>query len=464
MTINQVSKICYVGAGYVGGTSAAVMALANPGIQVIVVDTSRAKTDRWNSKHVPINEAGLDLVIRITRDGLSEHDSAQPQRAANLVFSTDCSRHVREADIIFLTVSTSTKDYGEGAGAAIDIGDLKIAVETIAVAAKPGAIIVEKSTVPCKTAQMIQDILQYHRPGVPFEVLSNPEFLAEGTAVMDLLRPSRVLIGSGKTASGLAAAEKLASLYHWISPEKILRANHWSAELAKLASNAILAQRLSSINTIGAMCEAIGADITEVSRAVGMDPRIGPSYLQSGLGFGGSCLRKDTLGLAYLAEVDRFVERVIQSFHGTLRGKKLVVFGYAFKENISDSRESQSIQVIRQLLLEQPEEITVYDPGCDLDFMQDELLRTLSPMNSPVKTYQNPYEACEGASAVLILTPWEAFKARSSPWCQPVNWGSLLKHMKQPRWVFDTRRQVQAEELEKLGCKVVTLGRSSFGA
>jgi len=387
--------------------------------------------------------------------------------------------------------------------------------------------------------------LQYHRPGVPFEVLSNPEFLTEGTAVMDLLRPSRVLIGSGKTISGLAAAETLASLYHWISPEKILRTNHWSSELAKLVSNAILAQRISSINTVSAMCEAIGADITEVSQAVGMDHRIGLSYLQSGLGFGGSCLRKDTLGLAYLAEfldlpevasywkavvdintwqVDRFVERIIKLFHGTLRGNKLAIFGYAFKENTSDSRESQSIQVIRQLLQEQPEEIAIYDPGCDVDLMQDELLRTLSPLNSSVKMYRGPYEACEGASAVLILTPWEEFKyppcsakaspaaivendnllisrpdghiklalsgnmesqegylkpgpdclagcakcrqelagERSGPRWQPVNWESVLQHMKQPRWVFDARRQVQAEELEKLGCKVVTLGQSSF--
>ncbi|RYN89606.1 UDP-glucose 6-dehydrogenase 1 [Alternaria tenuissima] len=546
MEIKSVSKICYMGAGYVGGTNAAITALANPGIQVAVVDIDNATIDRWNSKHLPIEEPGLDFVVCIARDGLNKRAPVEPQRAANLVFSTDCKKHISEADVVFLTVSTRTKDHGVGAGSTIDVKYLKAAVEIVAMVAKPGVIIVEKSTVPCKTAQMIGDMLHSSRPGVPFEVLSNPEFLSEGAAVMDLLCPPRVLIGSRRSASGIVAVNTLVSLYRWISPAKILRISQQSSELAKLVSNAILAQRISSINSISAICEATGADITDVSRSVGMDPRIGLSYLQSGLGFGGSCLRKDTLGLAYLAEslgldevasywksvvginvwqVERFVKKVVHSFHGTLHGKKLAVFGFAFKENTSDARESQSVQVIRQLLRERPEDISIYDPGCDADVIRKQLLSTLGSISHIVKIHQDPYEACVKASAILLLTAWTTFRyphspttdsvsatptgdndllvtlpngrikfmlprsteyqegysnpepdcptgcalcineltrKRSGSYLQTMEWESVLQHMEEPKLVFDTRQQIDAERLEKLGCKVVTLGRSGL--
>ncbi|KAH9208507.1 UDP-glucose/GDP-mannose dehydrogenase family, NAD binding domain-containing protein [Leptodontidium sp. 2 PMI_412] len=417
--------LCYMGAGYVGAINAVVVALANPAIEVVVVDSNKTTVDCWNSKHLPVTEEGLDLVIRITRDGLSEQDSVQTQRAANLVFSTDCTEHVSQADVVFLTVSTPTKDYGEGAGSAIDLGNLKAAVETIAAVARPGTIVVEESTVPCKTVHMIENMASFTRgvlkiccskeSGVHFEVLSNPEFLTEGTAVMDLLRPSRVLIGSSRTASGLAASETLASLYHWTSPEKILHTDYLSSELAKLVSNALLAQKISSINTISALCEVIGADITEVSQAVGMDPRIGLSYLQTNI-----------LGLSYLAaslnlpevasywkavidintwQVERFVSGIIRLFHGTLAGKKLALFGYAFKENTSDSRESQSILVIRLLLQERLEQLSIYDPRCDVEVLRDELPRTFGPLHALVKVFRDPYTTCEESSAILILTP-----------------------------------------------------------
>ncbi|RYN56812.1 UDP-glucose 6-dehydrogenase [Alternaria tenuissima] len=539
----QISNICYVGAGYVGGTNAAVTALTNPEIQVNVVDIDESKIAHWNSNHLPINEAGLDVVVRIARDGLYQKTTGRSTRLANLGFSAHLAQHVSEADMIFLAVSTPTKTFGQGAGSAIDIADLKSAVEIIAAEAKPGAIIVEKSTVPCKTVDMIKGVLQYLRPGVPFEVLSNPEFLTEGTAIADLLRPSRILIGSQKTSTGLAAAEKLAALYHWIPPKKILQMTQWSAELSKLVSNAFLAQRISSINTISAICEATGTDIADVSHAIGLDSRIGCDYLQSGLGFGGSCLKKDTLSLSYLAEalhlpevasywrsvidvnvwqVDRFVSKVVESFHGTLRSEKLAIFGFAFKENTSDARDSQSIQVIQRLLEERPGRITIYDPGCDPYLLDIQLSQSFRGSKCPLKACSNPYQACDGASAVLILTPWAAFSyppapldrskktkvnyddilvthpdgyvkltlpgvvenqegyLKSGPACpggcsrcslvdeqqhqgpcnQHVEWERIVNCMRSPKWVFDARQQVEVEELAQLGCSVFSLGRS----
>ncbi|KAH6714357.1 nucleotide sugar dehydrogenase [Leptodontidium sp. MPI-SDFR-AT-0119] len=374
-------KICYVRASYVGAINAAVIALANPAIEVVVVDSNKTTVDCWNSKHLPVTEEGLDLVIRITRDGLN------------------CTKYISQADVVFLTVNTLTKDYSKVVGLAINLGNLKAVVETIAAVARPGTIVVEKSTVPCKTIHMIENVVSFTRgvlkicyskeSGVHFEVLSNPEFLTEGTLVMDLLRLSRT------------------------SPEKILHTDYLSSELAKLVSNTLLAQRISSINTISALCKVIGADITEVSQAVGIDHRIGLSYIYASLRFGGSCLKKDTLGLSYLAASLNLPE-----------------------ESTSNSRKSQSILVIRLLLQEQLKQLSIYDPGYNVDVLRDELPRTLGPLHALVKVFRDPYTACEGSSAVLILTPWEEFKT------PPMKWEDVLQRMEQPKLVFDARGQV----------------------
>ncbi|KAF2762295.1 nucleotide sugar dehydrogenase [Pseudovirgaria hyperparasitica] len=432
--VNQVSKVCFVGAGYVGGPTAAVVALANPNIKVTVVDKDATRIRRWNSKHLPIHEPGLYDVVRVARDGTSSINThgqnAIQGRAPNLFFSTDCDQSIAEADIVFLSVNTPTKMRGIGAGSATNTAIFESVMRSIARVAKPGSIIVEKSTVPCRTAEVLQEILSIYRPGVPFEILSNPEFLAEGTAISDLLHPSRVLIGSSTSSAGLAAAKRLASVYSWVPESAILHVHTWSSELAKLVANAMLAQRISSINSISAICEKTGANIKDISKAVGQDPRIGSKFLGSGLGFGGSCFKKDILSLSYLAESldlpevaaywksvvamnewqgNRFVHRVMHSLNGSLFGKRVTVFGYAFKKNTGDTRESLAIPVIQQLAAEGPTEISIYDPGCAPADIESEM-RAYLPSCTAIRAYADPYEACEGTSAVLILTEWDQFR------------------------------------------------------
>ncbi|KXS93713.1 hypothetical protein AC578_8280 [Pseudocercospora eumusae] len=431
-----VRNIVFVGAGYVGGPTAAVIAKQCPSIRVTVVDTSQSRIQQWRSKHLPIHEPGLREIVRLARDG----KSGAGLRAPNLFFSTDCDEHIATADIIYLAVNTPTKTNGIGAGAATDISMFESAARSVAMVAQPGAIIVEKSTVPCRTAEMVREILNFHRPDIPFEVLSNPEFLAEGTAIKDLLNPSRVLIGSSMTVSGLAAAAKLADVYAgWVPREAILTIDVWSSELAKLVANAMLAQRISSINSISAICEKTGANVSNVAKAVGLDPRLGPKFIQAGLGFGGSCFKKDILSLAYLAETlelpevsqywrsvisinewqcVRFVKSVVKKLNGSLRGKKLAVLGYAFKKDTADTRESQATEVIRMLVAECPSEIAIYDPQCDKTHVEAELVSLLSASTpspilkptGPVSVCDSPYEACTTATAVLILTEWDQFR------------------------------------------------------
>ncbi|KAF7192823.1 UDP-glucose 6-dehydrogenase 1 [Pseudocercospora fuligena] len=441
-----VRNIVFVGAGYVGGPTAAVIANQCPSIRVTVVDKSQSRIQQWQSKHLPIHEPGLSDVVRLARDGTSGPAS----RAPNLFFSTDCDEHIATADIIYLAVNTPTKTNGIGAGAATDISMFESAARSVAMVAQSGAIIVEKSTVPCRTAEMVREILNFHRPGIPFEVLSNPEFLAEGTAIKDLLNPPRVLIGSSMTISGLAAAARLADVYAgWVPRETILKIDVWSSELAKLVANAMLAQRISSINSISAICERTGANVCNVAKAVGLDPRLGLKFLQAGLGFGGSCFKKDILSLAYLAETlelpevsqywrsviqinewqcGRFVKSVMKKLHGSLRGKKVAVLGYAFKKDTADTRESQATEVIRMLVAECPSEIAIYDPQCDKTLVEGELASLLSASTSspvlkpdgPVSICDNPYEACTTATAVLILTEWDQFRYPSALPMQPV--------------------------------------------
>jgi len=342
---------------------------------------------------------------------------------------------IAEADIIFLSVNTPTKRRGAGAGRATDMTAVEGAVKDIALNARPGTIVVEKSTVPCKTGQLIKNILDAYRPGVVFPVLSNPEFLSEGTAVRDLMQPDRVIIGCESTISGHRAAAALANLYaSWVPRSKIAPINIWSSELCKLAANAMLAQRISSINSISAICERTGADITEIAKSIGMDNRIGPQFLKAGLGFGGSCFRKDIASLTYLAESlglpevaaywqqvltmndfqrNRFANQVISSLNNTLRRKKIAILGYAFKKNTGDARESPALDVIRILLEEGPAEIAIFDPLCS----REDIKRELGALDAveAVQIYSSPYSACASSSAILILTDWDMFKTSAPP-------------------------------------------------
>ncbi|KAF7543227.1 hypothetical protein G7Z17_g10909 [Cylindrodendrum hubeiense] len=445
----KVEKICCVGAGYVGGPTAAVIAFQNPHIQVTVVDRDETRIRRWNSLHPPIYEPGLHDIIRIARDGSREAAVAKEPssedavtlatRQPNLFFSTDIAKHIGEADIVLVAVNTPTKYRGVGAGSATDMTAFEAVTGVVAQYAREGAIIVEKSTVPCRTAQLVADTLNMHRPGVHFEILSNPEFLAAGTAVADLLYPDRILIGSNPTPAGKKAAEALASVYAaWVPRERILTTNVWSSELAKLVANSMLAQRISSINSISALCEQTGADVDEVARAVGVDPRIGNKFLMAGIGFGGSCFKKDVLNLVYLAETmglpevaeywrqvvkmneyarDRFSNRVIKCLNNTLVGKKVTILGFAFKKNTSDTREAPALEMIKTLLEERPREVAVFDPCCNPIVIKQEIKALLGPSadGANISVYGNAYDACEKSTAIIIATEFDEFRNQPPP-------------------------------------------------
>ncbi|KAF2753410.1 nucleotide sugar dehydrogenase [Pseudovirgaria hyperparasitica] len=466
-----VRNVCFVGAGYVGVPTAAVIALKNPSLRVTVIDRDERRIRRWNSTHLPLSEPGLNELVRITRDGCKfswshkekpkavtasfEQDvEEQAIRTPNLNFSTETAKWIATADMIFICVNTGTKTSGVGAGSATDMTAFEGVVREIAANSKTGAILVEKSTVPCRTAKFVQDILENLRPRARMQVLSNPEFLAEGTAVANLLHPDRVIIGSAHTVEGHRAAAALAKLYtSFVDPSRILGTHVWSSELAKLAANAMLAQRISSINSISAICEQTGADVHEVAKAMGMDPRIGSQFLKAGLGFGGSCFRKDIGSLVYLArslhlddiadywesvtkinmlQRTRFSKMVVQRLNGTLVGKKITLLGFAFKKNTDDTRESLAVDIISKLLEERPAEIAVFDPICLPENIQREI-NTLGPQynnTDKVKIYTDPYQASMSASAILIITDWDFFKnspskrpasCSSSPTTKPVD-------------------------------------------
>ncbi|KAL7948714.1 nucleotide sugar dehydrogenase [Trichoderma barbatum] len=448
-----IRNICCVGAGYVGGPTAAVIAFQNPHIKVTVVDRDVTRIRRWNSRHPPIYEPGLHDIVRIARDGGRETGiSGEPsegtvsekgetkvaRREGNLFFSTDVAGHIAEADIVLVAVNTPTKERGVGAGSATDMTAFEAVTGFVAQYAREGAIIVEKSTVPCRTAQLVADTLAMHRPGVHFEILSNPEFLAAGTAVNDLLYPDRILIGSAPTPSGKRAAEALLEVYAaWVPRERILTTNVWSSELAKLVANSMLAQRISSINSISAVCEQTGADVDEVARAIGVDPRIGNKFLMAGIGFGGSCFKKDVLNLVYLADTmglpevgeywrqvvkmneyarDRFTNRVIKCLNNTLVGKKVTILGYAFKKNTSDTREAPALEMIKTLLEERPREIAVFDPCCNPFVVKNEIKALLGPeITASVHVYGNAYDACKDSTAVVIATEFDEFRNQPIP-------------------------------------------------
>ncbi|KAM3461783.1 hypothetical protein NHJ6243_004717 [Beauveria neobassiana] len=452
-----VRNICCVGAGYVGGPTAAVLAFQNPRIKVTVVDRDQTRIRRWNSRHPPIYEPGLRDIVRIARDGSRETffsneatsdadtvnsdfgDLRVAPRQSNLFFTTDVAGSIAEADVVLISVNTPTKERGIGAGSATDMTAFEAVTAVVAQNAREGAVIVEKSTVPCRTAQLVAETISMHRPGVHFEILSNPEFLAAGTAVNDLLYPDRILIGSAPTATGKLAAEALVNVYAaWVPRERILTTNVWSSELAKLVANSMLAQRISSINSISAVCEQTGADVDEVARAVGVDPRIGNKFLVAGIGFGGSCFKKDVLNLVYLADTmglpevgeywrqvvkmneyarDRFTNRVIKCLNNTLVGKKVCILGYAFKKNTSDTREAPALEMIKTLLEERPREIAVFDPCCNPLVIKNEIRSLLGPLaeNNNISVYGNAYDACDDATAVVIATEFDEFRNQPVP-------------------------------------------------
>ncbi len=462
----KIKNICCIGAGYVGGPTMAVIAKQCPEITVNVVDVNQDRIDAWNDAdfdNLPVYEPGLAEVVK-------------EARGRNLFFSTDIDKAIVESEMIFIAVNTPTKTYGEGKGQAADLKYVELCARQIAKVAKTDKIVVEKSTLPVRTAEAIQSILDLTGNGVNFEVLSNPEFLAEGTAIQDLFKSERVLIGGQQTKNGKEAINKLVEIYaNWIPKEKIYTTNVWSSELSKLVANAFLAQRISSINSISALCEATGADVDEVANAIGMDSRIGPKFLKSSVGFGGSCFQKDILNLVYIAksldldevseywnqvikindyQKERFAKNIMKSLFGTVSSKKITLLGWAFKKNTNDTRESAAIY-IADLLIENGAEIYVYDPKvseqrmlADLDYLNS---RSSQENNRALTCVENPYEACKDSHAIAIITEWDEFKS--------YDWESIFKSVVKPAKIFDGRNILDAQYLKELGFDVYSIGK-----
>ncbi|MBT2163191.1 nucleotide sugar dehydrogenase [Zobellia barbeyronii] len=465
--MKKVNKICCIGAGYVGGPTMSVIASQCPEITVTVVDINQARIDQWNDSNLdnlPVYEPGLKEIVEKTR-------------GKNLFFTTEVDKAIDEAEIIFISVNTPTKTYGKGKGQAADLKFVELCARNIAKIAKTDKIVVEKSTLPVRTASAIKSILENTGNGVKFEILSNPEFLAEGTAVEDLLNADRVLIGGDETPSGQEAKDTLSSIYaHWLPKERILQTNVWSSELSKLVANAFLAQRVSSINAISALCERTDANIAEVSRAIGTDSRIGSKFLNASVGFGGSCFQKDILNLVYISrsfglnevadyweqviimndyQKRRFAENIISTLYNTVSGKKIVFFGWAFKKDTNDTRESAAID-IADALLEEKAEIVVYDPKVSAERIYADLdyLETRSPEENRrlLTVVTNPMDAVQDAHAIAILTEWDEFKGYS--------WETIFTKMLKPAFVFDGRRLLSQQEMEAKGFQYYKIGQS----
>lgn len=455
-----------MGAGYVGGPTMAVIAKMCPTVRVCVVDISQKQIDAWNSSNLPIYEPGLPEVV-------------DECRGKNLFFSTDIDGEIQLADIIFISVNTPTKTRGIGAGRAANIKNCELCARKIAEVSKTNKIVVEKSTVPVRTAEAIRRVLKCNDKGLDFQVLSNPEFLAEGTAIDDLLKPDRVLIGGQQSPEGLKAAETLASIYStWIPRERVLTTNLWSSELSKLVANAFLAQRVSSINSISALCESTGADVSEISRAVGMDTRIGKRFLMASVGFGGSCFQKDILNLVYLCETygltecaqywnqvilmnnyqkKRFSEKMVSKMFNTVTGKKIAILGFAFKKDTGDVRETPSMFIVRDLIQENAL-LHVYDPQVKREDMFTEMDYTcgINTSNTPglensVTTSPDVYSACDKSHAIAICTEWDEFKT--------LDYERIYKMMAKPAFIFDGRNILDHDKLRKIGFEVHAIGK-----
>ena len=470
--MRKIKNICCIGAGYVGGPTMAVIALKCPKLKVTVVDVNEARIAAWNDSDLsklPIYEPGLSDVVGQTR-------------GKNLFFSTDVDKAIEESEMIFIAVNTPTKTYGEGKGMAADLKYVELCARQIAKVAKTDKIIVEKSTLPVRTAETIQTILDSTGNGVHFDVLSNPEFLAEGTAMEDLFKSDRVLVGSLQTKEGIEAADTLVDIYaNWIPKEKILTTNVWSSELSKLTSNAFLAQRISSINAISALCEATGADVEEVATAVGKDNRIGDKFLKASVGFGGSCFQKDVLNLVYLCKyynLDevaayweqviklndyqklRFAKNIISSLFNTVNGKKIAFLGWAFKKDTNDTRESAAIYIADHLIGNLAE-IHIYDPKVKEEQIKNDLRQlwdlkgvshdAIEQKLNLIRVYQDAYSCITAAHAVAVITEWDEFTG--------LDWQKIYNKMHKPAFVFDGRNILDVKKINAIGLKYSGIGK-----
>jgi UDPglucose 6-dehydrogenase len=465
--MKKVRKICCIGAGYVGGPTMAVIAKNCPEINVTVVDINAARIAKWNSDNLnelPVYEPGLSEIVRATRN-------------KNLFFSTEVDKHIAEADIIFISVNTPTKTYGKGKGQAADLKNIELCARNIAKVCKKDTIVVEKSTLPVRTAEALKSILHNTGNGVKFEILSNPEFLAEGTAIEDLQNADRVLIGGDDTPSGQLAKDALCSIYEqWLPKERVLQTNVWSSELSKLVANAFLAQRVSSINSISALCEKTDANVAEVSRAIGFDSRIGSKFLNASVGFGGSCFQKDILNLVYIAksfglpevadyweqviimndyQKRRFADNIVSTLYNTISGKKIIFYGWAFKKDTNDTRESAAIYVA-DALLDENAILHVYDPKVSAETIYADLdyLGSRSPEENRrlLKVVTDPIEVTNDAHAIAIMTEWDEIKS--------YDWQTIYNNMLKPAFVFDGRRLLDHNFMDKIGFQFYKIGQS----
>ena len=450
-------KILCIGAGYVGGPSMAMIAHKCPDCRVTIVDISHERIDAWNSAELPVYEPGLDEIVKKTR-------------GKNLFFAKDIENQIKENDIIFVSVNTPTKMFGAGAGMAADLQYWEKTARQILKYSQSPKIVIEKSTLPVKTALTMERILSAAKGKFTFEVLSNPEFMAEGTAIKDLENPDRILIGSRETKTGLKARAELAGIYaRWIPKEKIITSNIWSSELSKLVANAFLAQRVSSINSISALCEKADADITEVAKAVGMDSRIGSKFINAGIGFGGSCFKKDILNLVYLCncyglpevanywesivkineyQQERFITNILGTMFNTLAGKKICILGFAFKADTGDTRESPAIHITRRLLAEHAE-VIISDPKALKNAAID-----LAGEKGSIFYMQDPYRAASGCHALAILTDWNLYKK--------LDYKKIYKSMAKPAFLFDGRNVIDQNKCFEIGFNVYPIGKPAL--
>ena len=450
-------NILCIGAGYVGGPTMAMIARKCPDVRVTVVDINADRIAAWQSDTLPIYEPGLKEIVKECL-------------GRNLFFSTEVDHCIRLADMIFVSVNTPTKTFGQGAGRAADLQYWEKTARQILANSTSDKIVVEKSTLPVRTAAAMQRILDSGGGSVKFEVLSNPEFLAEGTAIADLENPDRVLIGGHETEAGRKAVQTLSGIYaHWVPRERILTTNVWSSELSKLAANAFLAQRVSSINALSAICEATEADVCEVARAVGMDSRIGPKFLNASVGFGGSCFKKDILNLVYLCESyglkeaadywqqvvsmndfqqDRFVRNIISRMFNTVSGKRIALFGFAFKKDTGDTRESPAIRIARQLV-EERADVVITDPKALANAKSD-----LRDLGDRVSFEADPYAAAAGAHAIALVTEWDCYAG--------LDYRRIFDGMMKPAFIFDGRNRLDHPALHALGFNVYGIGKSAL--
>ena len=461
----KITNICCIGAGYVGGPTMAVIAQKCPQIKVTVVDLNEDRIAKWNDSNfdnIPVYEPGLGEIVANSR-------------GKNLFFTTDVEKAIDEAQLIFISVNTPTKTYGSGKGMAADLKYIELCARQIARVSKNDKIVVEKSTLPVRTAEAIKNILDNTGNGVQFQILSNPEFLAEGTAVDDLLSPDRVLIGGDTSIEGQNAINLLVDVYaNWVPKERILTTNVWSSELSKLIANAFLAQRVSSINAVSELCEKTGANVSEVSKAIGMDSRIGSKFLKASVGFGGSCFQKDILNLVYISksfglqevadyweqviimndhQKRRFSKNIVTTLYNTIADKKITFLGWAFKKDTNDTRESAAIYVANDLINEQAN-IALYDPKVsykqalsDLNYLET---RTSSENEKSLTTFEDPYEACKNAHAIAIMTEWDEFKT--------YDWQKIYNNMLKPAFIFDGRNILDLQKMKEIGFIFQSIG------